>query len=320
MKKSVRILMSLIIILLLLISIGPFLVPVPPLEGTKSINELVDNDSQFVRIQGLNVHYKATLEGDPAIILMHGFGASLYSWHKVMEPFSQLGTVIAFDRVAFGLTERPMSWTGLNPYSSEAQVEQLIGIMDHFGIQKAILVGNSAGGTIAMLTALKYPERVEALVLIDPAVYTGEGSPAWIRLVQNTPQMRHLGPLLVRSIRKWGLEMLKQAWHDPLKITPEDLAAYQKPLLVDNWDKALWYLTLATSNTGLTDHLKELTLPILVITGDDDRIVPTEQSVRLAGELSNASLVVIKNTGHVPQEEDPQTFMQAVNEFVSKLK
>jgi pimeloyl-ACP methyl ester carboxylesterase len=320
MKRSTRVLLTIILIFFLVVLIGPFLVPIPPLDGTKPLNELVDKDSQFVRINTLEVHYKAVLQGDPAFILLHGFGASLYSWHKVMEPLSQLGTVIAYDRVAFGLTERPMSWTGQNPYSPDAQVEQVIGLMDHFGIQKAFLVGNSAGGTIAMLTALKYPERVEALILVDPAVYTGGGSPSWMRLIQNTPQMQHLGPLLVRSIRKWGLDMLKQAWHDPSRITPEDLAAYQKPLMMDNWDKALWNLTLATSNNGLTDRLNELTLPILVITGDDDRIVPTEQSIRLASELPNARLAVIQNSGHVPHEETPLAFMQALNEFLSGLR
>ena len=94
-----------------------------------------------------------------------------------MEPFSQLGTVIAFDRPAFGLTERPLEWEGQNPYSPEAQVELVIGLLDHFGVDQAILVGNSAGGTIAMQAALTYPERVSALVLVDPAVYNGGGAP-----------------------------------------------------------------------------------------------------------------------------------------------
>lgn len=319
MKRILRIIIGIILVFSFVLLIGPFLIPVPPLERTRPINELVDNDSQFVNINGLDVHYKATLQGDPVFILLHGFGASLYSWHKVMEPFSQLGTVIAYDRVAFGLTERPISWTGQNPYGSEAQVQQLIGMMDHFGIQKAILIGNSAGGTIAMLTALKYPERVSALILVNPAVYAGGGSPIWMRLIQKTPQMQHLGPLVVRSIREWGLDMLKQAWHDPSRITPEDLAAYQEPLMMDDWDKALWNLTLAKSDDELAGRLSELILPILVITGDDDRIVPTDQSIRLEAELPNATLALIKDSGHVPHEEDPQAFMQAVIEFLSEL-
>jgi pimeloyl-ACP methyl ester carboxylesterase len=305
--------------LLVVLLIGPFLVPIPPLQGIKLVSQLADKDSQFARINDLEVHYKAIIKGEQVFILLHGFGASLYSWHTVMEPFSQMGTVIAYDRPAFGLTERPMSWKGLNPYSSQAQVDLLMGLMDHFGIQKAILVGNSAGGTIAMLAALQYPERVQALILVDPAVYDSGGSPPWMRLVQNTPQMQRIGPLFMRAIKTWGPKLITQAWHDPSKITSETLEGYQKPLMVENWDKALWDLNLAYSPTGLSDRLGELTMPVLVITGDDDRIVPTAQSIRLAGELSNATLAVIQNAGHVPHEEDPVAFMQAVDDFVVDL-
>ena len=73
-------------------------------------------------------------------------------------------------------------------------------------------------------------------------------------------------------------------------ITLEMVEYYQKPFQVDNWDKALWEFTLASHPTGMTERLNEITLPVLVITGDDDRIVPTRDSVRLAGELPNASL------------------------------
>jgi pimeloyl-ACP methyl ester carboxylesterase len=69
----------------------------------------------------------------------------------------------------------------------------------------------------------------------------------------------------------------------------------------------------------LSERLAEFTLPVLVITGDDDRVVPTEQSIRLAGELPQAQLVVIENAGHVPHEERPQQFIQAVQTFVQSL-
>jgi pimeloyl-ACP methyl ester carboxylesterase len=128
--------------------------------------------------------------------------------------------------------------------------------------------------------------------------------------------MRHLGPLFARQIQTRGPELIELAWHDPSKITPEIMAGYQKPLQVENWDKALWELTLASRESGLAERLDEFDLPILVITGDDDRIVPTEQSLRLADELPNASLAVIPQCGHVPHEECPAEFMQAVVEFL----
>ncbi len=309
--------------------VGPFLVPIPPLEGTLPPEQLADAASRFSEVNGLKVHYKTAGQGEPVLVLLHGFGASVFSWREVIEPLSEVGTVVAFDRPASGLTERPLpgDWEGESPYNPQAQVELTIGLLDTLGpapslaegIDQAILVGNSAGGTISMLTALAHPQRVRALVLVDPAVYSGGGSPNLMRLLSNTPQMRRLGPLISRRIRTWGLDFARSAWHDPSKITPEIWEGYQVPLQAQHWDRALWELTRASHPHNLPERLAEIQMDCLVITGDDDRIVPTEQSIRLAEELPNASLVVIPECGHVPQEECPELFLQAVTGFVQSL-
>ncbi|MBN1921867.1 MAG: alpha/beta fold hydrolase, partial [Anaerolineae bacterium] len=127
----------------------PLLVPVPPLEGTLPPEQLADADSRFVRLEGVNIHYKTGGEGEPAFLLLHGFGANTTSWNRIMEPLGALGTVIAYDRPGFGLTERPLTWEGENPYSTAAQPRIALGLLEHLGKEKAILVGNSAGGTLA---------------------------------------------------------------------------------------------------------------------------------------------------------------------------
>ena len=319
MKRIWHVLLIILAALLFVVLVGPFLIPVPAIRGTVPPKQLADADSQFVGINGIMVHYKMMGHGEPTIILLHGFGASLFSWHAVMGPLSQSGTVIAYDRPAFGLTERPMTWNGLDPYSPEGNEALLAGLMDHFGIQKAILIGNSAGGTLSMQFALTHPERVQALILVDPAVY-GNTSPIWVSILGKTPEMQHLGPLIVRSIEKSGLDLLKTAWHDPTKITQETLDGYTEPLKADNWDRALWDFTMASHDTSLTSQLKDITMPIVVIAGDDDRIVPTANSIKLAGALPNSKLVIIRNAGHVPQEEQPVLFIQAVEEFLKNLK
>ncbi|MGQ9665715.1 MAG: alpha/beta fold hydrolase [Anaerolineae bacterium] len=306
--------------ILILLLIGPFLVPAPPLKDTVPPEELADPDSQFIELHGIRVHYKEQGAGGPAFLLLHGFGASTFSWREVMGPLASMGRVIAFDRPAFGLTERPMpgEWGGFNPYTPDAQVALTLALMDALNVERAILVGNSAGGTVAVHFALTHPERVQALVLVDPAVYTGGGAPAWLLPLLRTPQARHLGPLLVRRIRQSGMELLNLAWHDPGRLTPEILAGYTKPLRAQNWDRALWELTIASRPLHLERRLHGLTMPVLVITGDDDRVVPTEQSIRLAGELPNAELAVIPDCGHVPQEECPTAFLEAVKAFIRK--
>lgn len=307
-------------VLALIVLIGPFLIPVPPLENTVPVEQLLDANSKFVKVHGVNVHYKTWGEGEPIFILLHGFGASQFSWREVTEPFSQFGTVIAYDRPAFGLTERPLEWEGESPYGPQAQVSIVIGLMDALKVEKAILVGNSAGGTVSMQVALQHPERVEALILVDAAVYAGGGAPSWVRPILKTPQMNHVGPLVARQLQAQGVEFIKTAWHDPSKITQDIFDGYQKPLQTANWDKALWQLTVASEESGLVERLAEITMPTLVITGDDDRIVPTEQSLRLADELPNAELQVIAQSGHLPHEEKPVEFMRAVTKFLATLQ
>ncbi|MEJ5239821.1 MAG: alpha/beta hydrolase [Anaerolineales bacterium] len=307
------------LVLLTLLLIGPFLIPVPPLQDTLPPRQLADPDSRFITVNGLDVHYKMAGQGEPVFILLHGFGASVFTWHKVMPELSRYGTVIAYDRPAFGLTERPLTWEGTNPYSPDAQIDLLFGLMDSLGIERAILVGNSAGGTVALRSALARPERVQAVVAVDAAVYVGGGAPAWIRPLLQTPQMRHLGPLLVRRIATDGNQLIRQAWHDPDKIDAATWEGYRKPLRAENWDRALWELTLSSRDSDLADRLNEITMPVLVLTGDDDRLVPTEQSVRLARELPNSRLVIFANCGHLPQEECPQDFLKAFIEALPFL-
>ncbi len=270
----------------------------------------------------MKLHYKIAGSGEPAMILLHGFGASTFSWREVVAPLAELGTVVAYDRPAFGLTERPLpgDWTGASPYGPEAQVEQLIGLMDLLNIREAVLIGNSAGGTVAVQAALRYPDRVTALVLVDAAIYTTGGAPAWARPLLRTPQLRRLGPLIVRRIGSQGMQILEQAWHDPARITEEVRAGYRKPLQAENWDRGLWELTAAGRDLTLDARLNEVRQPTLVITGDDDRIVPTAESIRLAGELPAAELVVIPACGHVPHEECPAPFLAAATQFISRFR
>jgi pimeloyl-ACP methyl ester carboxylesterase len=323
MKRWQKTLLIVLAVVLGVVLIGPFLVPVPELGGLQTERELADPDSQFVAINGVTVHYKEMGQGDTTFILLHGFGASLFSWREVLGDFSEYGRVVAYDRPAFGLTGRPMpgDWTGESPYSTASNVELLAGLMDALDIEKAILVGNSAGGTVSVAFALKYPERTQALILVDPALYGGGGRfPSWVSPLLATPQMRHVGPLLVRGIAESGNDTILQAWHDPSLVTEEIFAGYRKPLQAKNWDRALYEFTIASRPLGLNERLAELKMPVVVIAGDDDRIIPTEYSVQAAQEIPGSGLAILPNCGHVPQEECPQAFMEAVQKFMESEK
>lgn len=315
MRSSIKVILGVLLTLLVVLLVGPYLIPVPSLEDTVDPRQLADPDSRFIELLGVEVHYKIAGSGEPTYILLHGFGSSEFSWHAVFGEIAQSGTALAYDRPAFGLTERPLSWEGANPYGPDFQVDLVLALMDAVGVEKAILVGNSAGGSIAMNTYLQAPDRIEALVLVDPAIYDSGGTPRLLQSMLHLPQLNRLGPLFTRNIQKWGLDFAASAWHDPLKITPEIWEGYTRPLKADNWDIALWELTKASQASNLPSQLQQFNLPVLVITGDDDRIVPTENSIRIASELPSASLAVIPNCGHVPHEECPDEFMTAFKAF-----
>src|SRR5574340_26179 len=240
--KILRILGAVIVLILAVILLGPLIVPIPPLPESVPVADLADSDSRFIEINSIDVHYKIHGSGEPVLILLHGFASSTYSWEDVVQPLAEVGTVIAYDRPAFGLTERPMAgeWTGESPYSNASQVKMLIGLMDALGVEKAVLIGHSAGAVIAMQTALSYPGRVSGLVLVDPAVSADSGMPGWVRPLLKTPQMKRIGPLIARSLdSERGDAFLDMAWYDTAKFSEKDVEGYRKPMRTANWDKAL---------------------------------------------------------------------------------
>ncbi len=84
-------------------------------------------------------------------------------------------------------------WNGRNPYSTEAAIDQLMTLLDTLGVERAIVVGNSYGSVLALEAALAHPDRVEALILADSAVYVSESMPP---AVMNLPQVQRLGTTL----------------------------------------------------------------------------------------------------------------------------
>ncbi len=308
-------------LLLLALLVGPYLIPVRPPKETRSPEELADPDSRFVQVDGLCIHYKEMGQGEPAIILLHGFGASTFSWRRVLAPLSRLGRTLAYDRPGFGLTHRPRTQgPGESPYSLEAQSRLLFQLMDRLGIQRAILVGNSMGGVVAAQAALTHPERVAGLVLVDAAIHLLRHIPGWLHRVTRIPQVDRLGPLLARPIAHiGGQRLLLSSWHNRERLTPEVWEGYMRALAAENWDYGLWQTLRTRGRPEVVSRLGELRVPTLVITGEHDAVVPTAHSLRLAQEIPGARLVVIPDCGHLPQEEQPEAFLQAVSQFVEAV-
>lgn len=312
----------------LLVVFGPFLLPIKPLEDVAAVSEVARPESHFVTIpfegtDGIEIHYltnEVQAETEQTFILLHGSVFNAFTWNEVIDFFELRGRVIAYDQIPYGLSEKlvPADWAGPNPYSGAAAVAQLISLLDELAIDKAILVGNSYGGVLAVQAALDYPERIEALILADAAVYVDESLPAW---VINLPQVQHLGPLFARMIGN-NEEFVRQTYLDSTAVNTERLRLTLIHTEVEAWDAALWaYLQEWGSHPlNVIDQLSSVQQPTLIITGDSDAIVPVADSELLASQLPNATYEVIPACGHVPQEECPTQFERAVAGWLGPLE
>lgn len=309
---------------LLLLLVGPFLIPVST-TGIYTKEQAAENlwggKSNFVELAGHEVHYVTS--GDPEserlIVLLHGFGASAFSYKDVIEPLGELGYVIAYDRAAFGFTERPTSWE-TNPYGIDGQLQVLDELIATFGTNKEVFVlGHSAGGNIAAAYAVDNQEKLAGVILFAPAVLTTGGAPSFLNFIFEIPQFNHVGPLLVSTIATSGLDILYESYYDQDLITDEVLAGYTAPLKVAGWEKAFWEFNKAPRNSGVGARLEEIKIPTLVITGDSDTIVPTYDSVMVSEKIENSKLVKISQTGHLPNEEKPEEFASAVIQFIAEV-
>lgn len=283
---------------------------------------LADADSRFIDCNGFSVHYKMFGSGRPPfVVLLHGSFLSIRSWRDVMGPLSDEATVVAFDRPAFGLTSRPVpSKRNEARYSPEAQSDLVAALMSRLGIDRAVLVGNSTGGTLALLTALRHPGRVQGLVLAGAMIYSGYATsevPAFMKpfMKAMTPAFSRLMKLVITKLYDHNI---RGFWHVKGRLSDETLAAFRQDLMVGDWSRGFWELFLETHHLHLDRQLKTLSVPALVVTGEHDLTVKVDESLRLARELPGASLQVIADCAHLPHEEQPEAFTRILTEFVRR--
>jgi pimeloyl-ACP methyl ester carboxylesterase len=328
-KAAAKILAGLIVLGIIIVAVGPFLIPVKPLEGLVAAQELTAPASQFIQIpfggtDGIEIHYLSgslnTPDNELTFILLHGSNFNAFTWDQILDMFGQYGQAFAYDQIPYGLSEKLVAgdWEENNPYTSEAAVEQLFLFMDALAVERAVLVGNSYGAVLAVQATLAHPERVEALILADAAVYVEEEMPAWLF---ELPQVRRLGPIFARQLGQ-SEAFIRQTYQDPEKIGAERMSQTLIQTQVTHWDTAYWeYLRVWGSNTpDYQARIPDIQQPALVISGDSDNVVPVADSQKLHSELPNSELVILSACGHVPQEECPELFEDAVTTWLDGLE
>jgi pimeloyl-ACP methyl ester carboxylesterase len=276
-------------------------------------------DARFVPTTAGNVYVElAGAEGDPPLVLVHGFGGSLYSWRKVSPELAAAGfRVIALDLPGFGYSGRPAERAA---YTPEGQARTVAEVLARLGVPAAEpvdLVGHSFGGGVALALAAARPDRVRSLVLVDSTLPTFSRAPhtAW-------PLYRPVTYLLIRTfgLRRTFVRMaLKKAFRDDALVTRDLVDAYRDRLLLRGPAGAYRGLTGPLPRQRLAVDLAKVEPPTLVVWGEDDALIPLRAGRKAAETIPNARLVTLPACGHLPMEECPEALGAAMVEFLGSV-
>jgi pimeloyl-ACP methyl ester carboxylesterase len=275
--------------------------------------------SHFVAVEGARLHYQEF--GDrthPTLLLLHGYTASLFVWHKVAPLLADAGFhVIAVDLVGFGYSEKP-KWFD---YSIPSQARIVSRFMNTLGIGRAVLVGSSYGGAVAMTLALDYPEFVEKLVLIDAVINDEVLRHPILRLASIPGVGEVITPFLVDSRLMLRYRMrgtLSKANHE--LITSERIANVLRPLTAADGHHSVLATSRAWSANRLEKDAYLINQPTLIIWGEEDTVIGLHNAHKLHDFILHSRLVILKNCGHVPAEEKSELVADLVTEFCRDKK
>lgn len=262
--------------------------------------------------------------GAPPVVLLHGFGASVYSWRKVASELAAAGfQVVALDLAGFGYSERPVDRAAYTPAGQAAVVAEILErLAPELGTRlgpgavppPVHLVGHSFGGGVALSLAASRPELVRSLVLLDTTLPTHSRAPraGW-------PLYRPVAYLLLRTIglRRWFVRRaLELAFHDDALVTSELVDAYRERLLYRGPASAYRSLTGPLPRERLAVELAAIGAPTLVVWGEEDALIPVEAGRRAAGRIPGARFTSLPECGHLPMEECPEALLEAVLGFL----
>ena len=273
-------------------------------------------DSQFVTFDdGLKIHYTDTGPRDhPALVLVHGFSASLHTWSAWKFDLQDDYRVITLDLPGHGLSraEDPENAT-MQRFS-----EVVLDLTADLGAENFTIAGNSMGGSVAWHTALAAPDRVEGLILVDASGWADEGDdnerePFIFTLLGNPLARTILKDLDLTAMVRSGLE---GSYVDQSFVT-DDLVERYVSLARAPGHRATLMELMARPREPLTKNtLATLDMPTLIMWGREDNLIPVAHANKFADAIPHAELIIYDNVGHLPQEEVAQTSVADVRSFM----
>lgn len=275
-----------------------------------------NDQSQFIDIDGMNVHYRDEGQG-PTLILLHGVNSSLHTWEGWVEYLKKDFRIISLDLPGYGLT-------GPHPqhrYTMEDTAQFLDKFTNAIGVSHFHLAGNSRGGNVAWTFAVLYPEKVDRLVLLDSAGLPRDEPRTLLLAIQTMPVVKDV----IQNITpKWVTSLgVSQVYGNDDLISEEKRILYHDLVLREgNREAGSKALEQLYPEERLITKLKTLPHKTLIMWGDQDTWIPLKYGDRLEALIPDSTKIVYPGVGHIPMEEIPEQsakdarafFLQALKE------
>lgn len=281
-----------------------------PFEELK--NKYTNEQSKFINIQGVNTHYRDEGNQNDSIplVLIHGTSSSLHTWDSIVPALSNKKRIIRLDLPAFGLT-------GPHPqrdYSIDFYNQFIDAFLNGLDIQQYIIAGNSLGGSIAWNQAIRYPNKVKQLILINSGGYPKKNEKGNIGFkLASTPVV---GDVLVKFTPRGIIrKSIEDVYSDKTKVS-EDLVQRYYDLLLREGNRQATLDIFKQRKFGGSEKIKNIQTPTLIIWGEDDQLIDVSNAYLFQKDIRDSKLFIIPKTGHVPMEESPSAFLAAINQFI----
>jgi pimeloyl-ACP methyl ester carboxylesterase len=263
----------------------------------------------MIDVAGSKLHVRDTGPADaPAIILLHGFGASLQTWDPWTSVLQRSHRVIRLDLPGSGL-----SWPDpAGDYSDERSMQVLVMLQDRLRLVRTSVGGHSIGGRIAWTFAARHPERVDKLILVAPDGFASPGFrygeaphvPAVLKL------MRYVLPRVVLRMN------LAPAYASPASVTDALVERYHDLMLAPGSRKAMLQRMQQTVLVAPEPLLTLIRAPTLLVWGEQDAMIPFANAKDYLKNISDVRLAAYPDAGHLPQEEAAARSATAVRDFL----
>jgi 2-hydroxy-6-oxonona-2,4-dienedioate hydrolase len=277
-------------------------------------------EEKYIDVSGLNIRYWTAGNNDPPLVLLHGVGESAIDWSWVLPKLANNRRVLAVDFPGFGESDKPN-----RDYSLDFLTQFLAEFLKTLQIHRAVLVGNSLGGIIALRLALLKPEQVAALVLVDSMGFSNTVNPILSNLtlpVYGELAIAWCKTPLGATQRAWSRALL--LFNQPTQVPPLWIAEQERMAKIPGFLEAglsslRSQLNLFGQHQIILDLLPQLQMPTLIMWGINDLVLPKNQAENAVSRLKQGHLALIPNSGHIPQVERPELFTAELNKFLDSI-